>query len=110
MEKKIYDLREREKELQCIYRVHEALKDEDSPLRDVLKQALDQIPDGWQYPGLCMVKLEMDDFHITTNHFFETNIFQLADIIVDDNIVGRISVYYSKVPPKSQSESYFLPE
>jgi len=107
---KINDLREREKELQCIYRVHEALKDEDTSLRDVLKQAIDQIPNGWQYPGLCMVKLEMDDFHITTNHFFETNIFQSADIIVDDNIVGRISVYYSKEPPKSQSESYFLPE
>lgn len=110
MEKKLHDLREREKELQCIYSVHEALKDEESPLRDVLKQAIDQIPDGWQYPGLCMVKLEMEDYHITTNHFFETNIFQSADIIVDENIVGQISVYYSKEPPKSQSESFFLPE
>ena len=110
MEKKINDLREREKELQCIYKVHEALKDEETPLRDVLKQAIDQIPDGWQYPGLCMVKLEIDDFHITTNHFFETNIFQSADIIVDDNIAGKIFVYYSKEPPKDQSEPCFLPE
>ena len=29
------DLREREKELQCIYRVHEALKDEEAPHRFV---------------------------------------------------------------------------
>ena len=110
MEKKLHDLREREKELQCIYRVHETLKDEESPLRNVLKQAIDQIPDGWQYPGLCMVKLEMEDYHITTTHFFETNIFQSADIIVDDNVVGQISVYYSKEPPNSKTESCFLPE
>ncbi|MGM0498155.1 MAG: nucleotidyltransferase domain-containing protein [Bacteroidota bacterium] len=110
MGKNINDLREREKELQCIYRVNEALKDEEAPLRDVLKRAIDQIPDGWQYPGLCMVKLEMDDYHITTNHFFETNIFQSADIIVDENIVGQIFVYYSGEPSQTQSEPYFLPE
>ncbi len=110
MEKKIHDLREREKELHCIYRVHEALKREDLSLRDALKKAVEQIPDGWQYPGLCMVKLELDDYHITTGHFFETNIFQSADIIVDENVVGTIYVYYSQHPYHSKTTPAFLPE
>jgi predicted nucleotidyltransferase len=110
MEKKIQDLREREKELNCMYRVHEALKREDLALRDALRNAIEHIPDGWQYPGLCMVKLELDEYHITTSHFFETNVFQSADIVVDENVVGTIYIYYSQHPSHSQSNPAFLPE
>jgi predicted nucleotidyltransferase len=110
MEKKIQDLREREKELNCMYRVHEALKREDLALRDTLKKAIEQIPDGWQFPGLCMVKLELDEYHITTSHFFETNIYQSADIVVDENVVGTIYVYYSQHPSQSKTDHDFLPE
>ena len=99
---KLNDLREREKELRCIYRVHEAVSDENNPLRDVLKKAVDTIPDGWQYPGLCMVRLELDEFTVTTDHFFETNIHQSAEIIVDEEILGSITVYYSQNPCDSE--------
>lgn len=108
MEKRFNDLKEREKELYCMYRVHEALKHEQLHLRDMLKEAVDQIPDGWRYPGLCMVKLSLEDVTITTDHFFETIISQSTDIVVDDNIVGEITVYYSQQP--SDSDNAFLPE
>jgi predicted nucleotidyltransferase len=110
MEKKIQELREREKELNCMYRVHEALKREDLALRDALKDAVGHIPYGWRFPGLCMVKLELDEYHITTSHFFETNIFQSADIIVDENVIGTIYVYYSQHPFSSEKTPAFLPE
>lgn len=110
MEKNIHDLREREKELNCIYRVHEALQREDLELRDALKKAMEQIPQGMQYPGLCMVKLELDEYHITTSHFFETNVFEYADIVVDENVVGTIYVYYSQPPHPSTTTPSFLPE
>lgn len=105
---KLNDLREREKELRCIYRVHEAVSNESKPLRDVLKKAVDTIPDGWQYPGLCMAKLELDEFTVTTNHFFETNIHQSAEIVVDEEVLGKITVYYSKNP--CDSVNCFIPE
>jgi len=108
MEKRLNDLKEREKELHCMYRVHEALKHEQLHLRDMLKKAADQIPAGWRYPGLCMVKITLEDLTITTDHFFETIICQSADIVVDDNMVGTITVYYSQQP--SDSENAFLPE
>ncbi len=87
-------LKERAKELQCIYRVTEALKDTKRSTGRVVYDILNIIPDGWQYPGICSVKIYLENKTYTLPTFAESKWFQSADIIVDNNIIGEIKVYY----------------
>jgi len=49
----IYRLNERQKELNCIYKVENILTDFDSPLEKLFLKILKVIPEGWQYPENC---------------------------------------------------------
>jgi pyruvate,water dikinase len=50
IDKIVTDLKERAKELNCIYKVEELLKDFDKVLKDVLSPLPDIILNGWQDP------------------------------------------------------------
>lgn len=105
----IMELREREKELNTLYRIIQILKDEDIGIPDILKEVVNEIPDGWRYPGICMAKLTYQDKRFTTPNFFETNWNHSADIIVDEHVMGEVRVYYSKNVVEDP-DSLFLPE
>ena len=105
----INNLREREKELNCLYKVHEILRDEDSPMDVVFRKLIQEIPKGWQYPGICMAKIEYENFVVTTPGFFITNLFQEAEVMVEGNVVGTIKVYYNNTD-KRYSEKNFMSE
>lgn len=87
-------LKERAKELQCIYRVTEALKETKKRTGRIVYDVLNIIPDGWQYPGICSAKIYLENKTYTLPAFAESKWFQSADIIVDNNIIGEIKVYY----------------
>jgi len=47
-ERIIATLREREKELHCLYAVHELLSRPDAPVADVCRELVEVLPSGWQ--------------------------------------------------------------
>ena len=99
-------LKERAKELQCIYFVEEILADTSLDFRKKVYKVLEIIPDGWQYPGLCNPCLKLDESSFTMPDFESSGNYITSDITVDDNIVGELIVYYS-----GDREKYvFLPE
>ncbi|HSG47740.1 MAG TPA: PEP/pyruvate-binding domain-containing protein, partial [Longimicrobiales bacterium] len=54
-------LRERAKELRCLYRVMGVLAREDDPLQEVVADLLAAIPPGWQYPEVTAARLTLED-------------------------------------------------
>lgn len=92
--KLIENLNERAKELQCIYRVENILKDFDSDLITILQKLAEQIPPGWQYPEICKVRIELEDMLAFTHGMKYTDWFQESDIKVDDDKKGSIKIYY----------------
>jgi signal transduction histidine kinase len=53
----VESLREREKELRCLYRIQQFTLNPSSPLEDVLHQVVDSLGSGWQRPdstGACI--------------------------------------------------------
>lgn len=100
-------LKERAKELQCIYRITEVLKDTKRSTGRVVYDILKIIPDGWQYPGICSVKIYLENKTYTLPTFAESKWLQSADIIVDNNIIGEIKVYYQD---NLELSNPFLPE
>lgn len=105
----IHDLREREKELNCLYRIIQILKDEEKDTEHLLREVVQEIPDGWRYPGICMVKMIYQDKQFITPYFYETKWWQSADIVVDEKIMGEIRVYYAENVTDDPA-TLFLPE
>jgi len=109
MENLLRDLQERAKELNCLYMVEEVLNDTRDDLDAMFKGLLHVIPDGWQYPEYCQVKLEYQNNTWHTPGYTDTPWQQVADIVVQDKGIGRITVAYSEEVPSSES-GVFLKE
>jgi hypothetical protein len=89
-------LTERAKELNCIYHLEEVLKDTSSSLDEIFLQILDVIPPGWQHPTVCEARITFEGKTFQGPDFKETEWFQQADIVVDNNIVGFLEVFYTQ--------------
>ncbi|MBD3403135.1 pyruvate, phosphate dikinase, partial [candidate division GN15 bacterium] len=102
-------LRERAKELNCLYAVEELLGDPKLDLPDIIHGIIEAIPPGWQYPDICLAKIEIDGEEYHSPGFTETPWYQTADIVAQDRTIGCISVYYTQQMPVAD-EGPFLKE
>ncbi|MFC1785460.1 hypothetical protein ACFL0J_07540, partial [Candidatus Neomarinimicrobiota bacterium] len=53
----ITDLKERAKELSCLYEIQELLSDINVEVEDICRGMVKAIPGGWQFPEICVVKI-----------------------------------------------------
>ncbi len=96
----IRSLHEREKELECLYRIDEILNKPDADLEKVCYGIIGTIPSGWQYPDICQVKITIDSTSYHSPDFKETPWVQSSEIMVQDEKAGDISIYYSEEKPR----------
>lgn len=101
-------LNERKKELDCIYRIDELLKDFDSDLHNILTGICEFAPIGWQYSEICKVKIIVNGFAVESTGFKETELKLSANLEVDGEKVGEFIICYIK-SVKSE-KGVFLPE
>lgn len=109
VEKLIDDLKERAKELNCLYEVEEIMSNANLALEDALQRIVATLPDGWQFPDICQAKITYGDFGVQTPGYGDFPWALHADILVQDEIVGRISVCYTEERPRAD-EGPFLKE
>lgn len=103
-------LRERAKELNCLYRVDELLNTgADQPIHDVLCGIVDTLPFGWQYSDICIARIVLGNSYIEPTKFREYPWSLHADIVVEGEPVGSVEVYYTKQMPHAD-EGPFLKE
>lgn len=105
----VNDLKERAKELNCLYEVQEILNDPNANIENICKGIIKAIPQGWQYPDVCQACIVIKNSKYQTEGFKETIWVQSADIIVRDEVVGKIIVSYTEERPAS-NEGPFLKE
>lgn len=99
---------EREKELECIYKIDSVLKNFDKELSDILLELIDIIPIGWRYPDICKVKISVFGIELESKDFKKTELNQSARLYVDENIVGEIILSCTEC--FEFEESFFLDE
>ena len=107
--KLIIDLKERAKELNCLYEVEEIMSKPNLSLKEVFREIVDTLPSGWQYSDICQARIVYGDFEVQTEGFQNSPWVQHADILVQDEVVGRISVCYVEERP-TMDEGPFLKE
>lgn len=96
----VFELQERAKELNCLYTIEDSLNRSEISLRQAFHTVINAIPPGFQYPTVCKAKLVYGDIVYQTSDFEETKWVIKSDIIVQEQLVGNISVFYiSEVPP-----------
>jgi pyruvate, water dikinase len=103
------ELQERAKELSCLYRVQEALKNPERPLGEAIEEILAAIPAAWQFPERCMARINFGSQEWATPEFAESPIAMCAPITVQDAVEGRICVYYRDLGLRT-GQAHFLPE
>jgi len=101
--KVINDLNERAKELNCLYRVEEILKNGEAEPPEVIRRILEVIPPAWQFTQICHARITYDGKAYTAEDFQPTPWSQSAEVLVEDQAVGRIEVFYKE-------QAQFLPE
>ncbi|MCD6598433.1 MAG: hypothetical protein J7L04_12130 [Bacteroidales bacterium] len=103
------DLKERAKELTCLYKVQELLNDKDKSTNDVLWGVIEAIPPGWQFPEICQAKMVIGDSVYQSENLIDSKWVLNSDIIIQNEIAGTIHVYYSEKRP-AIDEGPFLKE
>lgn len=107
IQSQIDTLKERAKELNCLYKASDILKDIDTPLEELLYKLEKAIRDGWQYPDICKVRVFCGDIVVQSEGFTETSQKMTGYSQYDVDESCAIEVSYSSW---NKDESPFLPE
>ena len=104
------DLKERAKELNCLYEIQEILNDFDASLNEICSRIIKAIPPGWQYTDVCQACITVRDSKYQSDGFIETSWSQCASINVRDDVIGRICVSYMEERPIADEGSFLKEE
>jgi pyruvate,water dikinase len=108
-ERIIETLRERAKELHCLYRVHEILSHADAPVPEICRSIVEALPPGWQFSGDCFARIAVGNDVYQPPRVTETPWVQHADILAAGKRLGAIDVFYTQDFPAAD-EGPFLKE
>jgi len=104
-------LREREKELQCLYRVQQCtLNSTQEPLECVLKDIVEALPPGWQRPEQTGASIRYFENVYSTANFQEQAPILQEPIILGGQEVGCIKVSDTSLGIEAEPTAVFIPE
>lgn len=100
-------LREREKELNCLYMVEEYISNFNLSVSEVFTEIVNVLPLGWRFPELCRVKIVYNNYSYQTPGFVSSPISETCLIKAEGKVVGSIEIVYIDNVPKTP-EGFFL--
>ncbi len=107
--KQAHALRERIKEINCLYGISKLVEKSGLSLSDVYQGVVDLIPSSWQFPEITCARLTVYDMTFETATYKKTRWNQAVDINVYGKKAGVLTVCYLEKRPKSY-EGPFLDE
>jgi len=109
-EKLLASLQERAKELNCLYEVEAVLSRSDLDLDGIFGGVVRALPPGWQYPDICRAMIVFQGRAYGAEGFEPTPWCLSADIVVQDEVLGEVRVYYLEERPTEQRGPFLLDE
>jgi len=100
-------LKERAKELDCLYQVDEILGNSGLTLTEMFERIVLVLPSGFRFPEVCRVEIAYDNHRYQSADFARSRISDGVDIKAGGKVVGRITVTYIDEVSKTD-EGYFL--
>lgn len=106
----IGDLKERAKELNCLYKIQEILNEPNISVEQACYGLLKSIPPGWQYPDICEVEISIAQGTFKSFGFKESIWTLSAKIHAQETHFGQIKVMYTDIRPKSYQGPFLKEE
>ncbi len=102
LEKKVillkHELRERSKELKCIYNIFNIVERENN-LEKVIQEVVNVIPSSWQYPEITCSRIILEGMEFKTRNFRETHYKQISNINIYGRKKGTVEICYLEERP-----------
>jgi hypothetical protein len=95
----VQELKERVKELNCLYHVEEILNNRDFTITQALNAIIDILPTGWQFSEFCNARINVYNKKYQKNDIQPTQWILREIIIIQEEEVGFIEVFYSEGIP-----------
>ncbi len=109
LQKLTYKLKERIKELNCLYTISGIVERHGILLEEALQETVDIIPDAWQYPEITCSRIILNNREFRSSGFVETPWKQSQRIIIGEEKAGYLEVFYREERP-AEDEGPFLKE
>ncbi|MGK2856510.1 MAG: PEP/pyruvate-binding domain-containing protein [Thermoanaerobaculia bacterium] len=109
MDSLLVALKERAKELNCLYEVEELFSRAGITLTEIIEGIVAAIPAGWQFPDVCEARITHGDISSSTRGFHESPWMMSANLVIQEEATGRIDVCYTEERPEAD-EGPFLKE
>jgi DNA-binding NarL/FixJ family response regulator len=92
-------LHERIKELNCLYGLAQLAKQSPDSLDDILRRVLALLPPAWQYPEITCARITFSGMTFRSDGFRVTKWRQAARIVLHNESVGEVAVFYLEQRP-----------
>ncbi len=94
------ELRERIKELTCLYGIAKLVENSALSLSQILQGIVELLPPAWLYPGIASAQIVLDGKSYATTNYQKGETKQTANIVVDGESRGIVEISYSEVKPE----------
>ncbi len=103
-------LRERVKELTCLYGIAQLVEQMRSSLGEMLECIVELLPPAWQYPEMTAARIILDGRSYVTPGFRQSRYRQSADIVVGGGRRGIVEVAYTEERPEFATGAFLKEE
>lgn len=103
-------LRERVKELTCLYSIARVIEDSGDNLDAALKQITETLPPAWQFPQLAVARIVLDETVHAVGNISAARSWQVADVVMNGVCRGTVEVGYVQEVPHVASEPFLEEE
>ena len=102
-----FNLRERVKELSCLYGLSQLVDNPDLSLEEIIRGTLNLIINAWQFPEITCAAIKYDNKIFQTDNFIETN-WKLTTYLRINEKLLVIEVYYLEDKPFLEEEELLI--
>jgi PAS domain S-box-containing protein len=110
LEETTCQLRERIKELDCIYSISRLRDRTDFSLDETLQAIVDLIPPSFQYPKLACARIVLEGYEIATDGFTAGPLSLDLEVRVGKQKVANLEVCYRAAPPHAREDPFLEEE
>lgn len=108
--KLVHNLGERVKELNCFYALAKIIEKPGITLDRIIEEAVNIIPPAYQFPETTCVRIILEKHEFESDNFLETKWKQSANITIQREIVGEVTVCYLEEKPEFDEGSFLKEE
>jgi two-component system, NtrC family, sensor kinase len=103
-------LRERVKELTCLYGIAQIAEELETPLEEILQRIVKLLPHAWQYPEIAAAEIALDERLFNSPGFQASRYEQSVEIVSGGRTRGAVRVVYLQDRPELAAGPFLVEE